>query len=734
MSACSFQGWQGAVRDAETGQPVTDAVISVDTQRVTVDESGNFRIKLAPGEHRATVRAASYREHTLLLSIAANPGPLDQDVLLEPYTISGLLIDDRSGDPITGATISYANADANAPASVSASASVASNADGRFRIERWPSQPLTVTCPGWHDIVLDPAQIAGSSGETLTVELTARVLTGTVTEVGTGVPLKDVAISVGARETRSDSEGRYTLEQVVLGEPVHFSHPGYKDYQLDAYDGSAQDAALEPWTLAISVTDQASGEVLEGVLAVSDQASRETNAQGRALLHAALDRPITVSLSGYCTETLPYDGRDSWQVALRPSRLIGYLVASDSEEPVSPGTVQAFTPDSEDPRLLRVDETGRFEMEDAADVSHLWIKAPGYVRVSVPITRMGRIDISLEPFEVRGIYIPFGLLTLPERVEELLDLVSNSEELNAIVVDVKGDYARIAWASDLPLAQEAGAYQQDVMDLEELLAECERRDIYVIARIVVFKDTVLARQRPDLAIQLSGGGIYQDNEGSHWMDPYEQEVRDYNVGLALEVAEMGFDEVQFDYLRFPSWGSMSQRVYDQECTFETRVQAMETFCAQAYEALSRTPAFVSADIFGLTVWVDPARDMGIGQRVDDIAPHMDYLSPMLYPQTFGPGNLDFDNPELYPYEVVYHSVVKAQERTNVPVRPWLQHYSISITYGVDELLRQKRGAGDAGSCGWLYWNAGGKYREEIFAPDAYSLLTEIPTPPPKDAD
>ena len=126
--------------------------------------------------------------------------------------------------------------------------------------------------------------------------------------------------------------------------------------------------------------------------------------------------------------------------------------------------------------------------------------------------------------------------------------------------------------------------------------------------------------------------------------------------------------------------------------------------------------------------MDPDRDMGIGQRVDDIAPHVDYLCPMLYPQTFGSGNLGYANPQLYPYEVLYRSVRKAKTRTDTLVRAWLQHYSLGVDYGLRELLEQRKGAEDAQGAGWIYWNAAGKYNPDLFVPNPYAQCQRLPTP------
>ena len=139
---------------------------------------------------------------------------------------------------------------------------------------------------------------------------------------------------------------------------------------------------------------------------------------------------------------------------------------------------------------------------------------------------------------------------------------------------------------------------------------------------------------------------------------------------------------------------------------------MAEFCGRLQHQLERYPVVLSADIFGLTAWVSREEDMGIGQRVIDIAPHMDYVSPMLYPATFVEGNLGYDDPTEYPYEIVYRSCSELAERTVTRIRPWLQHYR----YSVEEMRLQRQAADDAGTRGWMFWNAAGKYDEQVFDP------------------
>ncbi len=144
------------------------------------------------------------------------------------------------------------------------------------------------------------------------------------------------------------------------------------------------------------------------------------------------------------------------------------------------------------------------------------------------------------------------------------------------------------------------------------------------------------------------------------------------------------------------------------------MEAIEGFMARLRQRLARQPVFLSADIFGLTPWV--THDMGIGQKVENVAPRVDYISPMLYPSTYGPGNLGYENPSLYPYEVVYRSILEARKRTETLIRPWLQQYSLGEGYGLAEYQAQREAAEAAASDGWLFWNARGVYEEELFAP------------------
>jgi hypothetical protein len=381
--------------------------------------------------------------------------------------------------------------------------------------------------------------------------------------------------------------------------------------------------------------------------------------------------------------------------------------------------------------LLQTAHDGGFRLEGLVGRLAFQVRVPGYRPAQVmmgdlssPIAPFSCSEgtagyglcweIRLTPFEARGVYIPFGLLTSRQRTLTILDMIS-STELNTVVVDVKGDRGWLAYASDLPLAKELGVSVRDVMDIGEFLDVCRRRGIYTVARLVVFKDNPLAHGRPELAVKRADDSVWLDREMLGWANPYREEVWSYNIGIAKEVARLGFDEIQLDYLRFPSDGELDQIVYKEVDTPEAKTKAIRTFIIQMREALEAYDVFLSADVFGLTLVVEAQSDMGIGQRVIDIAPHVDYLCPMVYPSTFIPGNMGIANPALHPYQVVKKSLRQGMALTLTRIRPWLQAYSLyGVEYDLTRQEAQRRAAEAVGADGWTFWNAGGRYNARLF--------------------
>ena len=319
---------------------------------------------------------------------------------------------------------------------------------------------------------------------------------------------------------------------------------------------------------------------------------------------------------------------------------------------------------------------------------------------------------------IKALYMSYGsLLSLPLRdhVRGLLE----TTELNAVVIDVKCDRGYLAYPSGVGMVQELGIAAYTAMDeptWTEFMQWFHDRGVYTIARIVTFKDDPLAVAHPELAVWDSGtGGIWRDDEALAWTDPFLEDVHEYNVALAVEAAQMGFDEVQFDYVRFPSDGSVSRAGFALENTLENRVAAITSFLEKAKHALEPHGVKLGADVFGYVAWMDD--DLGIGQNIEALARHLDVLSPMLYPSSFAMG-LPGSDPAYrdaiaYPYEIVYWPTRRAVERAKavnpeIEIRPWIQDFQDYAfdgrIYTPAEIREQMDGAREAGARGWMLWD------------------------------
>jgi hypothetical protein len=323
---------------------------------------------------------------------------------------------------------------------------------------------------------------------------------------------------------------------------------------------------------------------------------------------------------------------------------------------------------------------------------------------------------------VKGVYLSYhgiGDRTIRGRIFDLLDRT----ELNAVVIDVKGDEGFLPYDSQVPLAREAGATGRvQVRDFDDILARLKAKGLYLIARIVTFKDNVLTRQRPAWAITEAGTGArWLDAERLAWLDPFQEEAWSYPIAIASEAARKGFDEIQFDYLRFPSEGPLGRARYSRPSTQASRVQAVAAFLEQARAALRPTGALLAIDVFGYVAF--NLDDTGIGHRIEDLAPLVDVLCPMAYPSAYHAGIPGYRNPVVHPYEVVFETVRRVRERTAggpAHVRPWIQNFRDYAfdrrEFGVAEVRAQMKAALDGGGGGWMLWNAENRYTVEALDP------------------
>jgi hypothetical protein len=362
----------------------------------------------------------------------------------------------------------------------------------------------------------------------------------------------------------------------------------------------------------------------------------------------------------------------------------------------------------------RTDADGKFTVEGHPPDGALLVKRPGFAKVTIQPTK-DPIEVVMKPQTIKAAYLTYFGVGSKEIRGRVLDLAARTE-INAVVIDVKGDRGWIVYKTEVPEAVAIGAQGPGTLkNFDELMADFKARGIYTIGRIVTFKDNILSNGRPDLAIiDTRTGKPWIDRENLAWVDPFREEVWKYNVALAREAAKRGFDEIQFDYVRFPTDGKLGAAKYAHPNNKETRLPAIAGFLGMARRELGPLGVYVAADVFGYTAFNE--NDTDIGQRIEELAPHLDYFCPMVYPSGYHVGIPGFRNPVQHPYEIVHESVRLIRQRAanqKVRVRPWLQDFKDYAfdkrIFGVTEIRAQIKGADDAGAVGWMLWNPRNDY-------------------------
>jgi hypothetical protein len=326
----------------------------------------------------------------------------------------------------------------------------------------------------------------------------------------------------------------------------------------------------------------------------------------------------------------------------------------------------------------------------------------------------------LQRIAVKGIYVS-AWSTNGSKFQELVSLVDKTD-LNAMVIDIKNDGGQITYPSQVPLVQETGANDRVIIpDLQERIKLLKGKNIYTIARLVVFKDPYLAGKKASYALQSRSGNLWRDKKGVAWVDPFKEEVWDYNIAIAKEAADLGFDEIQFDYIRFPENGKTvdAQVKYDNPHGW-SKSQAIQAFVKKAKDQLPSSVR-LSADVFGMTT--STSEDMGIGQDWAKISQEVDIISPMLYPSHYSRGIYGVKTPDLQPYSIIKQAIADAKAK-NVQlqqtygkiatIRPWYQDFTATWVkphkkYGVQDVKEQIKAAKEQGIDDFLLWNSTSSY-------------------------
>jgi hypothetical protein len=317
------------------------------------------------------------------------------------------------------------------------------------------------------------------------------------------------------------------------------------------------------------------------------------------------------------------------------------------------------------------------------------------------------------PIEIRGVHVTIGLASLPGKVDEYLDL--ESDGLTALELDVKDENGEIGFiTSAMPRQAVSSGAARAYYDAREIARRADARGVYLIGRVVVFEDPVLANARPDLAVQRADGSVWRDAAGLGWTNPYDKRVWEYNADVAVAAARAGFDEIMFDYVRFPSDGDVASAVYRNRGSLARRA-AVPAFLKYAKRRLDAYDVRVSAAVFGLSA----ARDLGIGQIPRQMAPYLDTIYAMTYPSLFGAGELGLQDPGAAPGATVARALRRFEltlRGHDVHIVPWVQDFSFAIPYDLDKVRAQIYAARIMGAKGYLLWNAEGLYTDGALTP------------------
>lgn len=330
-------------------------------------------------------------------------------------------------------------------------------------------------------------------------------------------------------------------------------------------------------------------------------------------------------------------------------------------------------------------------------------------------------DVESNNKTVKAVYFTSYSASSERKIKELINIASTTE-INAVVIDVNNFSGTLAYDSEISAVNEYNLDSQKINNIESLVDRLHENDIYVIARLVVFQNTALAKARPDFALLSSSTkDIWYDSAEQGWLDPASEEARRFIVEVSKEVFSFGFDEVNYDYIRFPSDGNLDDihfPVWDRK-TLKTEVLS-NVF---SYLRSNLPGKKLSIDLFGLTT---VNRDgLGIGQLLEDAYDSFDVISPMIYPSHYADGSFGIKSPAHKPYEIILVSLVNsviripginsledyASGQSEVEIRPWLQDFDVGANYGPGEVRDQINATYDAlgDSAGFMLWNSRNEY-------------------------
>ncbi len=317
------------------------------------------------------------------------------------------------------------------------------------------------------------------------------------------------------------------------------------------------------------------------------------------------------------------------------------------------------------------------------------------------------------PKEVKALYISAWVAGSPKFRDSIIKIIDETE-INAIVIDVKDSTGRVSFDMPIDSIRQTGSIEKRIANIRSLTDTLHKKNIYIIGRISVFQDPYMTKKNPSWAItKKSDGTVWKDRKGLSFLDPSKKEVHDYILAVAKGAYEEGFDEINFDYIRYPSDGNMKDINYHLK-EGETRADNMEKFFKYLSSEMKKDKNIpMSADLFGLTT--EATDDMGIGQVWEKAYPYFDYLAPMVYPSHYPAGHMGYQNPSTHPYEVINKALSSGIAKIEKiggdknKIRPWLQDFDLGATYTKEMVQAQIKAVYDNGLTSWMLWDPANKY-------------------------
>ena len=334
-------------------------------------------------------------------------------------------------------------------------------------------------------------------------------------------------------------------------------------------------------------------------------------------------------------------------------------------------------------------------------------KKENLVIQTIPVTHIKT------PESVKALYMSAWVAGSEDFRNSIIKIIDETE-INAVVIDIKDSTGRISFVTDDPEIQKIGSSEKRIKNVRALTALLHSKNIYIIGRISTFQDPYLTKLKPEWAIKKSSdGGIWKDRKGLSFLDPTNKNVHKYILDIAKYSYNEGFDELNFDYIRYPSDGNMKDINYNL-ASGKTRADNMESFFKYLSQEIKKVGDIpISADLFGLTT--ESTGDMGIGQVWEKTIPYFDFVSPMIYPSHYPGGHAGYKNPALYPYEIIDRALLGAINKTKninqsiTKIRPWLQDFDMGATYTKEMVRAQVKATYDNGLNSWMLWDPSNKY-------------------------